>query len=231
MSTGRKWPRGHIKNVGFGIIYGSGPVKQADQLGLDVRDPEVVQAMRDLKRDYLSGLPGVGTLVRQFNNDARHHVTPALLQRSARVNVWAPAGKTQELLPIWTIGGRICFVEPPELDDEEEVVRTYSYKLVNTAVQGSAGDQLKEAIVQLGPALRVRGARILLTAHDELLIAGTLPDRLRFVRDVLEHTVSAALMRPTQLEGDGAPVPFVVPMIAEGVLKHKWSDKGEPIGD
>lgn len=70
-------------------------------------------------------------------------------------------------LPIKTLGGRLCYCEPP-VDG-----RTWEYKALNLLVQGSAADQTKEALVFADKELRLLdpSIRVLGTVHDEVSVS------------------------------------------------------------
>lgn len=64
-----------------------------------------------------------------------------------------------------TVGGRICYAEPPRVIDGR--LRRFEYKLLNWLIQGSAADQMKELLRSLD---RVP-ARFMLTVHDEVAMS------------------------------------------------------------
>ena len=219
--TGKSWARKPIKNVNFGIIYGSGAAKQADQLGLDPGDPLVIRSMRELKSDVLTALPGVNALDREFKYETLHHVTPEMMEAGGVLrSEWS--SNPRVLDPIYTIGGRICFLEPPYYDSDEDREMSFEYKILNTAIQGSAADQIKEAMIELD----ARGFDIVLSVHDELVIEvdeaddATLVAQMTEIQTVMEG-VTERLRRPTQ---SGA-VPFDVPMVAVPEIKRRsWGE-------
>lgn len=69
--------------------------------------------------------------------------------------------------PIRTLGGRYYYCEPPSNG------RNWSYKALNTLIQGSAADQTKEALIHAAPRLRALhpSIRILGTVHDEYSVS------------------------------------------------------------
>lgn len=68
-------------------------------------------------------------------------------------------------LPIKTLGGRLYFCEPPSNG------RDWSYKALNTLIQGSAADQCKELVIYLYEHLTAMGIRILGLVHDEVSLS------------------------------------------------------------
>lgn len=108
--------------------------------------------------------------------------------------------------PLRTWGGREYYVEDPR------VVRgrtwTFEYKQINTLIQGSAGDCLKEAWIRYDDLVGEReDERLYLTVHDECV--GSAADRERGMRHLREAMES---------------VEFDVPMLSDGkVSKRSWA--------
>lgn len=218
--TAKNWARKPIKNVNFGIIYGSGAAKQADQLGLDPGDEMVIRSMRELKSDVLTALPGVNALDREFKYETLHHVTPEMMEAGGVLHTeWS--SNPRVLDPIYTIGGRICFLEPPYYDADEDREMSFEYKILNTAIQGSAADQIKEAMIELD----VAGYNMVLSVHDELVFEqegddAELAAKACEIQSIMEG-VTERLRRPSK-HGE---ISFGVPMVAEPEIKlRSWGE-------
>lgn len=96
-----------------------------------------------------------------------------------------------------TWGGRWCPVEPATLVDGE--IRDWSYKILNTEIQGSSADITKEAMVRY-EVVRKEG-RMLLTVHDELVIIAptrAVTQELKLLRAAME---SVELKVPLTTDG------------------------------
>jgi len=65
--------------------------------------------------------------------------------------------------PVKTWGGRLIYAEPPKIVKGQQW--DFSYKLLNYLIQGSAADQTKEAINEVG--YKTNHRRFLATVHDE----------------------------------------------------------------
>jgi len=65
--------------------------------------------------------------------------------------------------PVKTWGGRLIYAEPPKIVKGHQW--SFEYKLTNYWIQGSAADQTKEALTEVG--YRTRSRRFLATVHDE----------------------------------------------------------------
>lgn len=111
------YKRKHIKNTGFGLIYGMGAGKLAAKNETDV------PTARTLKSAYLRMFPGVKGLYDE-----------------ARL-------RAKENRPIRTWGGREYFCEPPRFDPETGRWMTYDYKIPNRLIQGSSADITKRAML------------------------------------------------------------------------------------
>lgn len=89
-------------------------------------------------------------------------------------------------LPVKTWGGRLIYSEPPKLVNGE--YWTFEYKLLNHLIQGSAGDQIKEAIVRGGYRSPYR--RFLITVHDENVYSvdpDHIEEEVRAIKDAMEN--------------------------------------------
>jgi DNA polymerase I-like protein with 3'-5' exonuclease and polymerase domains len=103
--------------------------------------------------------------------------------------------------PIITWGGRVYYCEAPRIVKGK--IREYDYKLLNTLIQGSSADCLKEIIIRYHE-MKHEDDTFLLSVHDELLCS--VPAK-RFVSGM--ETLRAAM----------ESVEFDVPMLTEG----EWS--------
>ncbi len=105
-----------------------------------------------------------------------------------------------------TWGGRLCPVEPPSFVNGH--LRDWGYKLINTLIQGSAGDQIKEAMIRVDESDEIE-AEMLLSVHDELLWEAPSKmarSQIKPIRTVMES------------------LELNVPLIAEGKVGRTWSD-------
>lgn len=106
---------------------------------------------------------------------------------------------------ITTWGGRRYYAEPPKVIDGK--LRTFSYKLLNYLIQGSAADCTKQAIINYD-AIK-RDGRFMLTVHDENVISvpkSALKSEMALLRDAM------------------ADVAFDVPMLSDGKFGPNWAD-------
>lgn len=108
--------------------------------------------------------------------------------------------------PIRTWGGRVYYCEPPKLVDGRR--REFDYKMVNTLVQGSAGDCTAEALIRFHETAPAN-YHLLLQVHDEIVVSAPASE---------EHQAMELLRQA--MEG----VAFSVPMLSEGKSsKTNWA--------
>jgi DNA polymerase-1 len=138
--TGLDFPRKHIKQTNFGIIYGMGIAKLAARLELEN------QAAKLLKRSVMKAVPGIRTLQKSLRKLAENDE------------------------PFYTWGGREYYCEEPvyvETNDGGKEKRTFEYKMMNTKIQGSAADCTKQGMINVWD--NMQHGRIVLQVHDELV--------------------------------------------------------------
>jgi DNA polymerase I-like protein with 3'-5' exonuclease and polymerase domains len=111
----------------------------------------------------------------------------------------------QRGLPLRTLGGRLYYCEPPSGG------RDWSYKALNTLIQGSAADQTKEAIIFANKEIKLldSSCRVLGTVHDEYSISHP-PHLLSKVREIMQLAANA--------------LPCDVPMIMDAVSGNTWAE-------
>lgn len=103
----------------------------------------------------------------------------------------------------------------PDLFNPERRVRAAAERqAVNTKIQGSAGDLLKLAMVNVYGALAGTASALLLTVHDELVVETPEP----------EAEEIAALVKES-MEVLELPVPLRVPLVADVKICDRWSEK------
>ena len=158
--TGMNFPRKHIKQTNFGIIYGMGIAKLAARLELEK------QAARTLKKAVLRAVPGIPKVMRELRDLAKN-------------------GE-----PFYTWGGREYYCEEPiyiETSDGGKEKRTFEYKMLNTKIQGSAADCTKQGMINVWENLN--HGRIVLQVHDELVMSVPkehAKDEMRRMREAME---------------------------------------------
>lgn len=175
---GTNYKRTPIKTVNFGILYGEGLAKLADNLETSIEEASTI------KRGVRSTLHGV-TVVEKWLKQ---------LERD------------KEKFATW--GGRRYGAEPPKEINGQ--LRHFGYKMLNHLIQGSSGDQIKEALINVHEAT---GLIPILTVHDEI---------------VLEEYVKKAaatqkkMKRAMEAIGPDYKIPFKVPMRTDFKVGTRW---------
>lgn len=170
--------RDGVKTVNFGIIYGMGVGELARRLGTTVEEAKA------LKKAILSLYPGIDDLYKTMRQLSR------------------------EEKPLITLGGRENYCEPPTRDKATGKMIEWSYKMINTLVQGSAGDAMKEGMIRYADAAP-RGHFMLIQVHDQVL--ASVP-RIELVRG---HRVLRETLESVELD---------VPLLSEGKFSNEnWA--------
>lgn len=143
------------KAIGFGLIYGIGPVKLAGQLAEELKR-EVTKEEAQLNiRKYFNGFQGVEMFIKSTHKYCHEtEYVQTLLGRKRRlpqINAKGGGG-----------GGD---------DDAKGIVAEARRQSVNSIIQGTASDVAKAAMIQAenDPVLRDCGAIMLMQIHDELI--------------------------------------------------------------
>jgi DNA polymerase-1 len=190
-AIGSHHSRGMVKAILLAIIYARGVRALAEQLGISYEDA------LDLRKQIKKLFPGINTLEN-------------VLRRRAMLGQ-----------PMRTWGGRIYYCEEPGYSKKFRREMTFEYKMINTLIQGSAGDCTKEAMIRYDEVKK--HGRLRLQVHDELLAscskraAKSEMKLLRSAMDSVEFDV------PMKSEGDWGPTwGSLTPFDKRG--KEVWRD-------
>lgn len=175
--------RDSIKNVNFGIIYGVGPKKLANDLHL------TLQKTKNILRQYDTALPFARETMRSCIEEAESlgYIT-TILNRKSRFNLWLPDG----------IYGKDNPVKALPYDEAIDnygtnIKRAGTYKALNRRLQGSAADLAKEALLQGYEEGAFKNTGVpRLTVHDEFVFSnpgGFGNDFLR-IREIMETALT-----------------------------------------
>jgi DNA polymerase I len=152
------------KSLNFMAIYGGSKFKLAEMLGCSVEEAE------KLLGDYWKNLPKAQRYVESIKSRARG------------------VGYTE------TFFGRRRAVPGINSGDRKER-SSAEREAVNTAVQGTAADLIKMAIVRSDKVLEARGfkSRLVLTVHDELVVAHHQDDDLDAVANAMQWAMEISM--------------------------------------
>jgi DNA polymerase-1 len=159
--------RRRAKVVNYALLYG----KTAFTLARDIGVPQ--QAAQAFIDAYFAGFPGVRAYIDRTLADGRERGV------------------------VRTMDGRRRLV--PELTSRNGQIRAAAERVaVNMPIQGTAADILKRAMIAVHAALQEagRGARMILTVHDELLFEAphaAADEVAALVRHHMEHAAALAV--------------------------------------
>lgn len=152
---------------------------------------------------------GLGALANDLGCPVDEAKSIKAAQRAAMPNLMAMERQIRKLGDdgdfITTWGGRRYYAEPPQVIDGKS--RTFSYKLLNYLVQGSAADCTKQALINYHE--RKKDGRFLVTVYDEINISApkkAMAAEMGILRDAM------------------ADVAFDVPMVSDGKTGPNWAD-------
>lgn len=140
-------PRKSLKMLAFGILYGMGRKSISKNLEVEI------QTGSRIIDGYKSMFTGLLELQSKFKEDEG----------------------------IYTWGGRWYDVEPPIMEtimkprkgrliETQAVKQNFYYKLLNYAIQGSAAEAMKQALINMFNTMS-KDSTFLITVHDEILIS------------------------------------------------------------
>ena len=180
--------RRSAKAVNFGVIYGQSPFGLARSLGIDQQDAALF-----IDR-YFAGYPGVDAFLTQTLQQARRdgYVSTILGRRRPVQGVRDPAtvaDKRQRNLP-------------------ERIA-------INTVIQGSAADIIKQAMLQVHRRLKREklAARLLVQIHDELMLEFPPHEEAALRQLIVEEMTTA--------------VPLRVPLKVDVHTGANWAECGD----
>jgi DNA polymerase-1 len=193
--------RQSAKAVGFGLIYGIGPLKLAFQLSEELkREVTKEEAAMNIKK-YFAAFPGVETFIKD---------THRYCQATEFVQTFL--GRKRRLPMINAKGGG------GNDEDGKGLVAEAKRQSVNSIIQGTASDVAKAAMIRAewDEELKSIGAQLLMQIHDELI----------FEVDDVPHLVVATKKRVTHIMENpfGDAVRMNVPLTTEAHDGYTWTD-------
>lgn len=190
------------KSIGFGLIYGIGPVKLASQLAEELQREVTKEEAQSNIRRYFNSFPMVESYIRSTHRQCHEsEFVQTLMGRKRRlpqINAKGGGGKTGE--------------------DAKGIVAEARRQSVNSVIQGTASDIAKAAMLraEYDPELNNLGAEMLLQIHDELIFeVDDHPDVVaatqRRVKEIMEHPF-------------GNEFNLSVPLTVGGSSGYTWSE-------
>jgi DNA polymerase I-like protein with 3'-5' exonuclease and polymerase domains len=188
----KRWRR-PIKNINFGLIYGMGVDKLAENLGLTKAEG------RALFEAYHKGVPFAKATMDACAEEAqRTGIITTILGRRSRFDLWEPVkwGEDTIALPY----------EQAILRYGWAIRRAYTHKALNRRLQGSAADLMKAAMLKCyrdGVFDETGVPR--LTVHDELDFSdpGGKDEAFREMKHIMETAIPLRI--PVRADGEIGP--------------------------
>jgi DNA polymerase I-like protein with 3'-5' exonuclease and polymerase domains len=213
-TTSKDLPRRKVKNVGFSIVNGAGVKGYLHYIGGDEDDPQQLAESKLLRDSYLEGMPGVSELMDALQERGKTHWRTEKgktdFSREGAPPEWI---RVEGAEPVRTYGGRAYYSEKPFYKGRR--LFRWEYKLMSMLIQGSAGDCLKEGMVNYFEHPEREGY-LLLNVHDELL-GGCSPNER-----ALKHECRV-------LHGCMEDVHFDLPILVDPkVSRGSWADGVKP---
>jgi DNA polymerase-1 len=177
------------KTINLGVFYGLGKARLADQLVME-RD-----AAEALMATYHRAVPFVKPLQDRTRNFAeRTGYINTELGRRRRFDLWEASG--------YDVQRKKALPQAEARDAYQSIRRAMTYKALNAAVQGTASEQIKLAMLQL----HKEGLTPLITLYDEL--AHSITDDPKVSARICEVMENA--------------IPLLIPHHVEALMGKSW---------
>jgi DNA polymerase I-like protein with 3'-5' exonuclease and polymerase domains len=178
-------PRKQAKTINLGLFYGMGVTKLSNQLGLSLEEGKKLFARYHDEVPFVKQLSEYASGVASKRGSIR-----TLLGRKCRYDKWEPAtfGLHKPL------AHKEAFAEYGS-----HIRRAFTYKALNSLIQGSAADQTKKALVDLAD----EGILPMIQIHDELALS--IPDEAtaRKAKEIMENCVTLEI--PSVVDAELGP--------------------------
>lgn len=181
------------KDINLGSAYGMGKDKMAQQLGVDLSMAKVILDA------YHTGVPYVKPLEKSMTEAAEQRgYIRTILGRKRRFKLWesarfgesgAPMASKEEAAKMWG-----------------SIRRAYCHKALNACIQGSAADQIKQALIDLDEA----GLLPQIQVYDEINGSYASEAQAWQVKEIMENAI-----------------PSTVPFLAEPEVGRSWGETEE----
>lgn len=184
------------KNLNFGMVYGMGEAKLANQLGMTNPDGTPNAAALQIMKDYHAAAPYIRALNKLCVSDAeKHEFITTILNRRGRFPLYeprfTPKGAPRETaLPY----------DQAKAKWGDKIKVSMTHKALNKKLQGSAADMMKLAMVQLwegGIFDEGNDITCVLTVHDELngsfVPSARGNESLKEVKRIMETAMTLAI--------------------------------------
>jgi DNA polymerase I-like protein with 3'-5' exonuclease and polymerase domains len=203
------------KNLNFGNVYGQGVAALALLLGEVNADGTANEKSLQIMREYHAAAPYIKDLnekcIKEVSTErAGGHYITTILNRRGRFVMFEPKKYPEKGAPRATPLPYEQAVSAWGGADKIKVTR--AYKALNTRLQGSAADQLKQAMVNIWESgVLDEGVRVQLTVHDELDGSVERTERARKALKEMVHLMETA-------------IPLHIPVVVSCEVGESWAE-------
>lgn len=164
--------RSHAKTINLGLAYGMGKTKLAEELGLALKDSEIIFDR------YHKAMPFIKELNERCTRavEQRGYIR-TILGRKSRFEMWGPGKWMKDTRPYKKEEAAKIYGLP--------IKRWGTHKSMNRLIQGSAADMMKLLLI----SLRKIGIIPHLTVHDDISVSIQDRKQARIIRDLMLDVV------------------------------------------
>jgi DNA polymerase I-like protein with 3'-5' exonuclease and polymerase domains len=166
-------PRSQAKTINLGLFYGMGAKKLSAQLGIGEDDAKKLLA------EYNQKVPFVKQLATMCQDSADKNGSIRTIRgRRCRFDKWEPA--------TWGLNKSTTYDDAVQKFGVNNIRRAGTFKALNRLIQGSAADQVKQAMIDCHAA----GYLPMLQIHDELCFSVRPSKDADQIKEIMEKSIS-----------------------------------------
>jgi DNA polymerase I-like protein with 3'-5' exonuclease and polymerase domains len=199
-------PRGDAKRINFGLVYGMGAKQLASELGMTLEEA------KSFLDDYHTAMPFLKfTMDYAINTADKRGFIRTVMHRRRRFPMWEPTNwdLSKSVTPL---RDRVKMEQLVKSRGSHGVKRAFTYRALNSVLQGGAADMMKKAMVDSYKAGVFDVLKPLTTVHDEMNVSVPDTPEGREAFKELKHIMETCMPE------------IRVPVIADGGLGKNWSD-------
>jgi DNA polymerase I-like protein with 3'-5' exonuclease and polymerase domains len=170
-------PRTQAKTINLGLFYGMGQAKLAKQLGITVEEAKRLLVAYDQKVPFVKQLAN-----RVQEQAAKSGSIKTIKGRRCRFNLYEPKA----------YGLHLAMTEKEYITEYGSLAsarRAMTYKALNRLIQGSAADQVKQAMIDCDKL----GHMPMLQIHDELCFNVESEDEEKEIKTIMEKSIELSV--------------------------------------
>lgn len=190
-----KIDRPTAKTMNLGLAYGMGKKKMAVELGVSLN------RATEIYTQYHGNVPFVKALTDKASNlaESRGYIK-TIAGRRKRFNLWGPTKWTQGIVPLPKELAIIEFGYP--------IVRYFTYRAMNSLIQGSSADMTKLAMIEA----HKEKVTPILTVHDELCWSDVEESQLKLLNECMTDCLARHSLE------------MVVPLLVDFSVGPSWGE-------